>query len=601
MWDREDYLAEGYKQLSDTSTYTEVKKYNDKLLSQLTEKSNKFFKRLYNNKLISEKGLKYFSYNFKNASCLGKMYLLPKIHKRLHDVPRRPVISNCGTPTEKLSEFLDHHLQPVMKAGKSYIKDSGDFLEKLKTLGNIPPNAILVTADVVGLYPSIPYDAGLKALYEKLEERTEKKIPSVNLVEMADFVLKNNFFEFDTKIIQQISGTAIGTKFAPPYACLFMDRVENEFLDSELVKSWLWLRYIDDVFFIWTESEEKLEGFLNRLNDFHPNLKFTHEKSKSSVNFLDVSVSIVDNKIETDLYCKPTDCHQFLHFNSAHPFHNKKSIVYSQGLRIKRLCSSLVAFEKHLESLRSWFCKRGYPQKVVDEQLKKVSEITTHDLIGRSGKKETGVPLSVTYHPRFHNLNNIIRKHFIFLYAEEQVKSVFTPAPFVSFRSAYSLKNHLVRAKLYPLVREKGTFWCGKSRCETCCNVKQIDTFESFVTKNVYKINHSFNCDSKCLIYLLSCRVCGIQYVGSTVDRFRLRWNNYKSCQRDAASGGSPNQNYFHQHFLSEGHNGLEQDCEIIFIDKTDPSDPTRREYFWMRVLKTIAPLGLNIDEGYAY
>ena len=352
--------------------------------------------------MISEKELKYFSYNFKNASCLGKMYLLPKIHKRLHDVPGRPVISNCGTPTEKLSEFLDHHLQPVMKAGKSYIKDSGDFLEKLKTLGNIPSNAILVTADVVGLYPSIPHDAGLKTSYEKLEERTEKKIPSANLVEMADFVLKNYFFEFDTKIIQQISGTAIGTKCAPPYACLFMDRVENEFLDSELVKPWLWLRYIDDVFFIWTESEEKLEGFLNRLNDFHPNLKFTHEKSKSSVNFLDVSVSIVDNKIETDLYCKPTDCHQFLHFNSAHPFHNKKSIVYSQGLRIKRLCSSPVAFEKQLESLRSWFCKRGYPQKVVDEQLKKVSEITMHDLMGRSGKKETGVPLIVTYYPRFH-------------------------------------------------------------------------------------------------------------------------------------------------------------------------------------------------------
>ena len=122
VWDREDYLPEGYKQLSDTSTYTEVKKYNDKLLLQLTEKSNKFFKRLYNNKLIGEKELKYFSYNFKNASCLGKMYLLPKIHKRLHDVPGRPVISNCGTPTEKLSEFLDHHLQPVHESWKILYK-----------------------------------------------------------------------------------------------------------------------------------------------------------------------------------------------------------------------------------------------------------------------------------------------------------------------------------------------------------------------------------------------------------------------------------------------------------------------------------------------
>ena len=60
-----------------------------------------------------------------------------------------------------------------------------------------------------------------------------------DLAEMAEFILKNNFFEFETKIIQQISGTAIGTKFAPPYASLFIDRIENDFLESETVKSWL--------------------------------------------------------------------------------------------------------------------------------------------------------------------------------------------------------------------------------------------------------------------------------------------------------------------------------------------------------------------------
>ena len=122
-----------------------------------------------------------------------------------------------------------------MKAGKSYIKDTGDFLEKLKNLGNTPSNAILVTADVVGPYPSIPHEAGLQALYEKVEEMADKKILSTDLLEMAEFILKNNFFEFETIIIQQISGTAIGTKFAPPYACLYMDRIENDFLDRKLL------------------------------------------------------------------------------------------------------------------------------------------------------------------------------------------------------------------------------------------------------------------------------------------------------------------------------------------------------------------------------
>ena len=80
LWDREDYLAEGYKQLSDKSIYVNVKHSNGKTLSYLIEKSSNFFKRLNSKKIISYKELKYFSYSFKNATCLGKMYLLPKIH-----------------------------------------------------------------------------------------------------------------------------------------------------------------------------------------------------------------------------------------------------------------------------------------------------------------------------------------------------------------------------------------------------------------------------------------------------------------------------------------------------------------------------------------
>ena len=95
------------------------------------------------------------------------MNLLPKIHKRLHDVPRRAAISNCGTPTEKASEFLDNQLKEVKKNGWFYVKDSNNFIKKIKHLRNIPDNALLVTADVVGssiLYPSIPRKAGLRAL-----------------------------------------------------------------------------------------------------------------------------------------------------------------------------------------------------------------------------------------------------------------------------------------------------------------------------------------------------------------------------------------------------------------------------------------------------
>ena len=99
------------------------------------------------------------------------------------------------------------------------------------------------------------------------------------------------------------------------------------------------------IIFICTECEDELEDVLQCLNYFHPNLKFIHDKSKVSVNFLDVTVRINGGEFEIHLYCKSTDCHQFLEFNSVHLIHNKKLIVYNHGLRIKRLCSKRDAFE----------------------------------------------------------------------------------------------------------------------------------------------------------------------------------------------------------------------------------------------------------------
>ena len=104
---------------------------NENILTSLVEKSNKIFNRLCSHRLISESELKYFTYHFKKATDLGKLYFLPKIHKKLANVPGRLVISNCGTPTEKVSEYLDFLLKPVMQEGWSYVKDTGDFLKKL--------------------------------------------------------------------------------------------------------------------------------------------------------------------------------------------------------------------------------------------------------------------------------------------------------------------------------------------------------------------------------------------------------------------------------------------------------------------------------------
>ena len=91
---------------------------------------------------------------------------------------------------------------------------------------------------------------------------------------MAVFFLKDIFFEFNGELKRQKAGTSIGTKFAPAYACIFMDEVETEFLKSQELQPFLWLRYIDGM------EHKELDSFLNELNKFHPNLSFTYETSK---------------------------------------------------------------------------------------------------------------------------------------------------------------------------------------------------------------------------------------------------------------------------------------------------------------------------------
>ena len=107
---------------------------------------------------------------------LGRFYLLPKILKGLEDVVGRPVISNCGTATEHISEFLDFHLNPLVSSTKSYIKDTNHFLLLLDSIDEIPENALLCTADVVGLYPNIPHGEGLRVMWQALDTRKHPHI-----------------------------------------------------------------------------------------------------------------------------------------------------------------------------------------------------------------------------------------------------------------------------------------------------------------------------------------------------------------------------------------------------------------------------------------
>ena len=136
-----------------------------------------------------------------------------------------------------------------------------------------------------------------------VEERKHKDVSTEDIVKMDDFVLENNYFEFNGNVQKQISSTAIGTSFALLYTCVFMDELETKFLQSQTLQPLV----LFIVFFILTYGKEKLKKYLENLNSFDNNIKLNHESSNDNVTFLDFITTLSKDRLNIDLHIKDTD------------------------------------------------------------------------------------------------------------------------------------------------------------------------------------------------------------------------------------------------------------------------------------------------------
>ncbi len=167
----------------------------------------------------------------------------------------------------------------------------------------------------------------------------------------------------------------MGTKLAPSYANIFMGAFEEKHVYTYKHQPLFWFRFIDDIFFAWTHGEDELLEFIHYLNHCHETIKFSHEYSYSEVIFLDTRLYFdSDNRLLSTLYVKPTDSHNYLLYDSAHPQHIKDSIPYSQFIRIKRICSEWSEFVLHSFILVHHFQVRGYPLYIVLDALSQANK-----------------------------------------------------------------------------------------------------------------------------------------------------------------------------------------------------------------------------------
>ena len=362
--DRELYVQECTRQLDNRAHYKKLSKDPTSTFSKAVVKA---LDKAYQVGLIdSEMNLALRPKNPKP----GRFYTLPKVHKPFVTVPTsRPIVGGNGTVTGKISLFLDHYLKPYVPKLRSYVQDDMDFLRKIETVnenGPLPPNVILATMDVSSLYTNIPTQEGIDACRTFLtQEFTNDQLTS--FCKLMEIVLTRNNFTFHGDHYVQVFGTSMGTKMAPSMACLFMGSLEDRLLNSYSKKPSLWLRYIDDVFLLWTHGPEEFQNFVHHCNNFHHSIKFTAETSSHEIPFLDVMVSIKDGSLYTDLYSKPTDSHQFLHWTSCHPKHTKSSFPYGLAFRLNRICSTPATLNTRVTELKGFLKARGYPNGTVEK------------------------------------------------------------------------------------------------------------------------------------------------------------------------------------------------------------------------------------------
>jgi hypothetical protein len=536
------------------------------------------------------------------GSRAARFYLLPKIHKPGN--PGRPIVSGNGSPTENISLFVDHFIKPLVPQAPSYIHDTPDFLRKLESIKNqIPNTAIICTCDVSSLYTNIPFSEGIAATCEALTNSGHTSPPIDDLKALMNHVLTKNNFTFMGDHYLQIFGTSMGTRMAPSMACLFMSRLEEQMLAATPCRPWIWWRYIDDVFFIWNQGEESLHTFLNHINSFHSTIKFTSEFSHNQVNFLDVTIRKENNTLTTDLYTKPTDTHQYLHSSSCHPYHCKSGIAYSQALRLRRICANDSDFSQHARELKRNLTARGHSAKKAQQAINKVKSLSRSDVLEKRATSQatnTRIPLVVTFHPKLPPLRNITNDNHHILHTSDRLQQAVPDTPILAYRRPRNLRDLLVRAEVPPLTdpistTQQGTHTCHSNRCVVCKDhIQEGTTFASHVNNSSHKIRANITCTTSNVVYLITCRVCGVQYVGETKNTLKKRFYGHRSTvntqKLDTPVG---------QHFNLPNHSISDMILQGI-ESLGNRSDTVRasREKFWMKRLRTIQPHGLNIQEG---
>lgn len=530
-----DYQQEAVRQLSDSQTYQRLRK----------DPTNTFKEILF--KLVEE-GVYLGLIPEKIAMCLKVespvspiFHHLPKIHKGEVPPKGRPIVAGIGGLNEKMGQWLDAYLQPIVNNLPAVLRDSKHVLRVMDQM-KWPENGIWCTMDVSSLYSSIPHFLALMALefqLSNMSKYTEDLI--MYLSEVTNYLLTHNFFQFDQEFFLQKLGASMGAPFSPSIANIFMSWWEEVYVYSTInpfKQNIKWYgRYIDDLLLIWTGGRQALDEFIIYCNNNPFNLRFTSSCHENTIDFLDLTLTSdsTTGEIQTRTFRKPVAGNNTLRASSCHPPHVFRAIPIGEMIRTRRNCSREDQFELEIKVVNDRLEERGYQKNTLQKAQDIARGRKRRDLLyGKKRCMDTPISkqvvFSTAYSLQFQKIRSIVTRNLNILKADPKLTSVVATgckvvskrAPTVGQKLSPSLFSSNSDTKRTWLTLS-GFFGCNTPKCITCGVAQHGAGFKSETTGKEYKIKQYINCDTKSVVYLVTCQMCKVQYVGCTMRKLRNR------------------------------------------------------------------------------
>ena len=493
----------------------------------------------------------------------GYVYMNYKAHKPEKQYPGRYITSGCGSPTERLSMWIEHYLKPLMDTLPCRLQDTPHFLRKLDQYNSSSEegisSVILCSWDIEAMFPNIDNELGLTACKDILNKRPIQEPSTESIVEAIQITLEENIAEFDQHVVKQCSGTAMGPHHACSYTDIAVDKAIDKRVNDPHENPWkhciaLWGRFRDDIFCIWTGSEEELQDFNLWLNNLESKLKFTIEFSRESVVFLDLRLTVKGSKVESSMYSKPSDSHAYLLPTSCHPAHICKNIPQGVMKRVRRNCSEEGTRLETYQEYKQYLLQRDYSLDLIEEAIKLAEDTPRAKLLGTlesldSSSKSRKFPLIMKFNPRLPPMSKYISQHMHILELTPETNKIFSKdSVFVSYKTEQNILSMITKNRFKcrsqssraqqvsdvgeqsNIVTDAGCYGCVK-KCTLCKDfLIECRQFTSSKTNQTFNIKSKITCDTKNVIYMITDKICtDVFYVGYTQDNMKTRWANHKS------------------------------------------------------------------------